>query len=246
MFYSRIKGIPHVIAQQEADKLMEQLQLTQYRKLRCDRYSGGNRRKLSVAVALLGSPTVVLMDEPTTGMDPLARRHLWKIIQDRVMGLGHSILLTSHSMEECEALCNRIVLLTHGVVRAQGTVQELKQSLGTGYILKVKCQDEKVEEVKNKIEHELRHVQLEESLGNSLTYKVISQSESDGNNSKTLLLSTIFQFLAEQQQNDLVVDYYVTQPSLEQMFLKVVSESMNQSTSYSLPPQQTVVSGSIG
>lgn len=72
--------------------------------------AGGNQRKVSVAVAMLGDPPVLLLDEPSTGMDPAARRALWAAVQ-HAQRAGHTIILTSHTMEECDALCTRIAIL---------------------------------------------------------------------------------------------------------------------------------------
>ena len=77
------------------------MSLTKYADRQSGTYSGGNKRKLSVAIALVGEPSVVLLDEPSTGMDPEARRCLWDVISDSTR--GRTIVLTSHSMEECEA-----------------------------------------------------------------------------------------------------------------------------------------------
>eukprot|EP01026_Neomeris_dumetosa_P057352 TRINITY_DN5277_c0_g1_i2.p1 TRINITY_DN5277_c0_g1~~TRINITY_DN5277_c0_g1_i2.p1 ORF type:complete len:178 (-),score=13.77 TRINITY_DN5277_c0_g1_i2:151-684(-) len=162
---------------------------------------------------------VVLLDEPTTGMDPLARRSLWKIIQERVTGQGHSILLTSHSMEECEALCNRIVLLTQGRVRATGTVQELKQTLGTGYVLKIKTAEGESIGIQEIIAREIPGAKLQEELGSSLTYRINEQS------SEQIKLSNLLKLMRTYVEDNKILDYFISQPSLEQMFLRVVTES---------------------
>ncbi|CAG7663857.1 unnamed protein product, partial [Allacma fusca] len=73
-------------------------------------YSGGNKRKLSTAVAMLGNPSVVFFDEPTTGLDPVARRHVWNAV-NHLRESGTSVVITSHSMEECEALCSRLGIM---------------------------------------------------------------------------------------------------------------------------------------
>ena len=87
--------------------------------------SGGNKRKLSTAIALVGNPPIVLLDEPTTGMDPTTRRHLWDVLTGIVQE-GRSIVLTSHSMEECEALCTRLAIMVNGSFKCLGSIQHLK------------------------------------------------------------------------------------------------------------------------
>ena len=87
--------------------------------------SGGNKRKLSTAIALVGNPSIVLLDEPTTGMDPATRRYLWDVLTGIVQE-GRSIVLTSHSMEECEALCTRLAIMVNGAFKCLGGIQRLK------------------------------------------------------------------------------------------------------------------------
>ena len=84
--------------------LLSILDLSQYQNKKCGVYSGGNKRKLSVALAMIGDPPLLFLDEPSTGMDPGARHALWNSITN-IQGKGTSVILTSHSMEECEALC---------------------------------------------------------------------------------------------------------------------------------------------
>jgi ABC-2 type transport system ATP-binding protein len=106
------------------DELVELMDLGEKRKTRTQELSGGQRQRLSVALALVNDPELVFLDEPTTGMDPAARRALW----DVVLGLkrrGRSVLLTTHYMEEAEVLCERLAIMDHGRILESGTVDEL-------------------------------------------------------------------------------------------------------------------------
>jgi ABC-2 type transport system ATP-binding protein len=106
------------------DELVELMDLGEKRTTRTQDLSGGQRQRLSVALALVNDPELVFLDEPTTGMDPAARRALWDI----VLGLrseGRSILLTTHYMEEAEVLCDRLAIMDHGRILEEGTVEEL-------------------------------------------------------------------------------------------------------------------------
>jgi ABC-2 type transport system ATP-binding protein len=105
-------------------ELVELMDLGEKRTTRTQELSGGQRQRLSVALALVNDPELVFLDEPTTGMDPAARRALWDI----VLGLkaeGRSILLTTHYMEEAEILCDRIAIMDHGRILEEGTVDDL-------------------------------------------------------------------------------------------------------------------------
>jgi ABC-2 type transport system ATP-binding protein len=106
------------------DELVELMDLGEKRTTRTQDLSGGQRQRLSVALALVNDPELVFLDEPTTGMDPAARRSLWDI----VLGLraeGRSVLLTTHYMEEAEILCDRLAIMDHGRILEEGTVDEL-------------------------------------------------------------------------------------------------------------------------
>ena len=106
------------------NELVELMDLGEKRTTRTQDLSGGQRQRLSVALALVNDPELVFLDEPTTGMDPAARRALWDI----VLGLkaaGRSILLTTHYMEEAEILCDRIAIMDHGRILEEGTVEDL-------------------------------------------------------------------------------------------------------------------------
>ncbi|KAL8581035.1 hypothetical protein ACOMHN_012686 [Nucella lapillus] len=93
---------------------------------------GGNRRKLSLAVAMLGDPPLLLLDEPTTGMDPATRRLVWRSILMATQR-GQSVLLTSHSMDECDSLCSRLAIMVNGQLKCIGSPQHLKHKFGDGY-----------------------------------------------------------------------------------------------------------------
>ncbi|KAK9842270.1 hypothetical protein WJX81_003820 [Elliptochloris bilobata] len=136
--YARLRGVPPARLGAAVERLLRRLDLAEYADRACESYSGGNKRKLAVAVALVGEPAVVLLDEPSTGMDPGARHALWRIIRREVASAGRTVVLTSHSMEECEALCSRIGILAAGRLRCLGSVQHLKNRFGAGYVVDFK------------------------------------------------------------------------------------------------------------
>src|ERR1700759_3082574 len=107
------------------------MNLKHYENITAGTYSGGNRRKLSVAIAMIGNPPVVFLDEPSTGMDPEARRFMWNVISristERKLS---SIILTTHSMEEAEALATRMGIMVDGGLKCLGTCQHIKNKFG--------------------------------------------------------------------------------------------------------------------
>lgn len=107
--FARLKGIQSKYEQTLCDSLLKRLDLENYSDKPVGSLSLGNKRKLSTALALVGNPTTLLLDEPTSGQDPVSRRRLWEEIINLTRFKNRSVLLTSHSMEECEALCTRLV-----------------------------------------------------------------------------------------------------------------------------------------
>lgn len=132
--YARIKGIKEKDIKRVVNAKIAEMGLTEYADRYAGTYSGGNKRKLSVAIAMIGEPSIVFLDEPSTGMDPVARRFMWDVISDIVTKREKcSLILTTHSMEECEALCTRIGIMVGGVMRCLGSAQRLRSKYGKGY-----------------------------------------------------------------------------------------------------------------
>jgi ABC-2 type transport system ATP-binding protein len=111
-------------AARPTNELVEMLGLGERRNARTKELSGGQRQRLMVALALVNDPELVFLDEPTTGLDPAARRALWDLIRD-LKARGRSVLLTTHYMEEAEILCDRLAIMDHGRILEMGTVDEL-------------------------------------------------------------------------------------------------------------------------
>ncbi|HTW81336.1 MAG TPA: ABC transporter ATP-binding protein [Terracidiphilus sp.] len=104
-------------------------QLEEKRRSRIGGLSGGQKQRLAMATALVGDPELLFLDEPTTGLDPQARRHLWDLV-DNLKQSGRTIILTTHYMEEAERLCDRVAIMDHGKVIALGTPKELIATVG--------------------------------------------------------------------------------------------------------------------
>ena len=146
--YASIKGIPEHLRARMVEKQLVEMNLKQYENIPAGTYSGGNKRKLSVAIAMIGNPAVVFLDEPSTGMDPEARRFMWNVIsrisRERKQS---SIILTTHSMEEAEALATKMGIMVSGNLKCLGTSQHIKNKFGGGYEIEVKLELPSKEEV---------------------------------------------------------------------------------------------------
>jgi ATP-binding cassette subfamily A (ABC1) protein 3 len=137
--YAHIKGIPKDKVQEQVEYMLQNMDLSQYRDVLAGTYSGGNKRKLSVAMALIGNPSVVFLDEPSAGMDPEARKKMWKIL-GRIKKQKSAVILTTHSMEEAEALCDRMTIMVRGRLKCIGTSTWIKNKFGDGYEIEVKVE----------------------------------------------------------------------------------------------------------
>uniref|UniRef100_A0A3P9BGS5 P-type phospholipid transporter n=1 Tax=Maylandia zebra TaxID=106582 RepID=A0A3P9BGS5_9CICH len=214
--YAILRGVPEKEVCDVAEWGIRKLSLVKYADKAAGSYSGGNMRKLSTSMALIGAPPVVFLDEPTTGMDPKARRALWNCIHS-VIKEGRSVVLTSHSMEECEALCTRMAIMVNGRFRCLGSVQHLKNRFGDGYtiILRVAGPNPDLLPVMKFIESELSGSTLKEKHRNMLQYQLPSSLTS---------LAHIFSILAKNKETLRIEDYSVTQTTLDQVFVNFAKD----------------------
>ncbi|KAF0694859.1 Aste57867_14286 [Aphanomyces stellatus] len=137
--FGAIKGVPAAARPEAVRAKMEQLNLLDFEDKLAGSLSGGNKRKLSVAIAMIGAPEIIFLDEPSTGMDPVSRRFMWDVIADiSTQSKESTILLTTHSMEECEALCTRVGIMVGGALRCLGSIQHLKNRFGDGLMMHIK------------------------------------------------------------------------------------------------------------
>lgn len=136
--------------------------------------SGGQRQKLALAIALLNKPRLLILDEPTTGLDPTARREIWTILRSLKKIQGTSMILTTHYMEEAENLCDRIVIIDKGKVLAQGTLEELISASNTSEIIQFRVLDRNLFPDFSKYA-DVREIQWEDSI-NQVTMHVVNTS----------------------------------------------------------------------
>ncbi|XP_072275957.1 retinal-specific phospholipid-transporting ATPase ABCA4 isoform X2 [Pyxicephalus adspersus] len=216
--YGRLRGVPEEEVDMVADWGIEKLGLRKYADQPAGTYSGGNKRKLSTAIALIGCPPVVLLDEPTTGMDPQSRRFLWNSIVG-IIKEGRAVVLTSHSMEECEALCTRLAIMVKGTFKCLGTIQHLKFKFGDGYIVTMKVKAQKLGEVPDMgpvekfIQTNFPGSLQREKHYNMLQYQISSSS-----------LARIFQLLISNKDSLNIEEYSVSQTTLDQVFVNFAKQ----------------------
>ena len=137
LYFGIIKGIGDVELEAVVKAYMIALNIKKYENKLIQHLSGGNRRKVSLAVALLGCPPTVYLDEPSTGLDPVASRLMWRLLSKISATKSNAIVLTTHNMLECEAVCTRIGVMKTGQLVCLGDSQHLRSVHGTGFLLEV-------------------------------------------------------------------------------------------------------------
>ncbi|XP_072932013.1 phospholipid-transporting ATPase ABCA3-like [Epargyreus clarus] len=210
-----LRGIPSREGKRRATELARMLGFEKHFNKRVNECSGGTKRKLSTALALLGDSPLIFLDEPTTGMDPASKRLVWACLQ-RALAAGRSVVLTSHSMEECEALCSRLTVMVRGRFYCLGPLQHLKNKFSQGYTLMVKCKagptrDTELASLNQYVLKNFKDAKLIETyLGISTYYLKDTDTP----------WWRVFHIMEESRSQFLMEDYSVSQTTLEQVFLR--------------------------
>eukprot|EP01116_Phalansterium_solitarium_P022121 TRINITY_DN7190_c0_g1_i2.p1 TRINITY_DN7190_c0_g1~~TRINITY_DN7190_c0_g1_i2.p1 ORF type:complete len:897 (+),score=282.55 TRINITY_DN7190_c0_g1_i2:304-2994(+) len=211
----------------ELDSLLNDVRLLSVADQHAGTFSGGMKRRLSVAISTVGNPKIIFMDEPTTGMDPQNRRYVWELLQrikqDKV------IVLTTHSMEEADALGEKIGIMAEGQLRGIGNSLHLKQKFGSGYRLSFIADITRIDELKALLKEKLPSAKLEEENAGSLVYSIRSLESND--------TRTFFYYLQSTQLDGSspVRDWGMQNTTLEDVFMAVAHQSAKP------PPASTVV-----
>ena len=148
--YARYFGIPRAVARRRADELLDFVQLTERANSKVDPLSGGMKRRLTIARALVNEPEVVLLDEPTTGLDPQARHLVWERLF-RLKQQGVTQVLTTHYMDEAEQLCDRLVVMDNGRIVAEGSPRALIERYSTREVVELRFHAETQETYAEKL-----------------------------------------------------------------------------------------------
>ncbi|KAK4449270.1 putative ABC transporter [Podospora aff. communis PSN243] len=231
-FYARIHGVKGKAAvRSNAEIAMARVGLTEHADKQAAKLSGGNRRKLSLAIALMGDPAVLILDEPSSAMDAAAKRKMWKVLAEEIAP-GRSVLLTTHSMEEADALATRAAILS-GKLLAVGTTQTLRERYSNLYhvdlVLKSAPHSSKEEtaSVEDWVRQSFPDASFEGvNVGGQIKFVVpVESAVAEQAGKKGTGVGRVIEVLEKHKEELGLQDYSIGAPTLERVFLSVVRDN---------------------
>uniref|UniRef100_A0A673MTL3 ATP-binding cassette sub-family A member 5-like n=1 Tax=Sinocyclocheilus rhinocerous TaxID=307959 RepID=A0A673MTL3_9TELE len=223
--YAAIKGlcqrdIPNIIK-----RVVNALELKDHLYKQAKNLSAGLKRKLCFALSMLGNPQIVLLDEPSTGMDPKSKQRMWRAIRAAFKNKQRGALLTTHYMEEAEAVCDRVAIMVSGQLRCIGSIQHLKGKFGRGYSLEINLREEltglqQVALLHKEILKIFPHAARQDSFATLMVYKIPMEDVKS--------LAKSFAQLESAKQNFNFEEYNFSQSTFEQVFMEFAKEQENE------------------
>jgi ABC-2 type transport system ATP-binding protein len=204
-------GIPREISKKRASDLLTLVELVAFKDKKVQTYSGGMRRRLELACGLINRPKVLFLDEPTLGLDVQTRAATWNYVRMLKKEFGMTLFMTTHYLEEADALCDRIAIIDHGKIVVVGTPEELKESLGGDIITLSIKQDVDITHLVKKIER-VKEVKKENGM-----YMIKSES---GEITAPLIIEAL------RKEGYVVTKLSLTKPTLNEVYLQYTGKSM--------------------
>jgi ABC-2 type transport system ATP-binding protein len=204
-------GIPRKVSKKRASELLKLVELTAFKDKKVQTYSGGMRRRLELACGLINRPKVLFLDEPTLGLDVQTRAATWNYIKMLKKEFGMTLFMTTHYLEEADALCDRIAIIDHGKIIVVGSPTELKDSLGGDIITVAIKEDVDITELVKKINH-VKEVKKENG-----SYRIKSEN---GEITAPLIIESL------RKGGHVVTRLSLTKPTLNEVYLQYTGKSM--------------------
>uniref|UniRef100_A0A8D0P605 Cholesterol transporter ABCA5 n=1 Tax=Sus scrofa TaxID=9823 RepID=A0A8D0P605_PIG len=225
--YGAVKGMSAGDMKEVINRITNALDLKEHLQKTVKKLPTGIKRKLCFALSMLGNPPITLLDEPSTGMDPKAKQHMWRAIRTAFKNRKRAAILTTHYMEEAEAVCDRVAIMVSGQLRCIGTVQHLKSKFGKGYFLEIKLKDcienLEVDRLQREIQYIFPNANRQESFSSILAYKIPKEDVQS--------LSRSFSKLEEAKHTFAIEEYSFSQATLEQVFVELTKEQEEEDNS---------------
>jgi ABC-2 type transport system ATP-binding protein len=204
-------GIPRGAAKERAIDLLKLVELTDFKDKKVQTFSGGMRRRLELACGLINRPRVLFLDEPTLGLDVQTRAATWNYIRKLKEQYGMTLFMTTHYLEEADALCDRVAIIDHGKIIVVGTPEDLKRSLGGDVITLGIREDIDVSELIGKVEH-VKDVKKEDG-----SYRIKAEN---GEVTAPCIIETL------RQKGYTVTKLSLTEPTLNEVYLEYTGRSL--------------------
>jgi len=211
-FWGRMYGITGQLLKDRISEVLEIVGLTDRAKDRIETYSGGMKRRINIAAGMLHRPKILLMDEPTVGIDPQSRNHILETVQ-KLNKDGMTIVYTSHYMEEVEAICERVGIIDHGKIMAIGTIDKLKKLVGSEEAINIQ-----VENVSEETIDQLGAIELVDRINRSDGQIQVLSKDSEQ------ILAKVISILNQAGAHVTAVE--VMEPNLESVFLHLTGKSL--------------------
>jgi len=219
--FAEIKGIPKNQIENEIKSGLQDVNLAKFGDVWAGTFSGGMKRRLSMAIAGIGDPKIIFLDEPTTGMDPKNRRQVWELIKN--LKKNRVVILTTHAMEEADALSDRIAVIVDGQFKCIGNSLFLKNNFGEGYRLTVIADPENASTVKQLMRQKIPSAKVIDESGGSLMFSIPSI--------KIKELQAFFRVIENKDSDEvanrlreLTHDWGLSNTTLEEVFMKVTGK----------------------
>uniref|UniRef100_A0A671XXF8 Cholesterol transporter ABCA5 n=1 Tax=Sparus aurata TaxID=8175 RepID=A0A671XXF8_SPAAU len=223
--YAAIKGLRGQDVPGIIKRVVNALELKDHLNKQAKTLSAGLKRKLCFALSMIGNPQIVLLDEPSSGMDPKSKQRMWRAIRAAFKNRQRGAILTTHYMEEAEAVCDRVAIMVSGQLRCIGSIQHLKGKYGRGYSLEVKLREEltglqQVALLHKEILRIFPHAARQESFATLMVYKIPMEDVKS--------LAKAFSQLESAKQSFNFEEYNFSQSTLEQVFMEFAKEQENE------------------
>lgn len=208
---SDMYGIPRSIAKERAEELLKLVELTDFKDKKVQTFSGGMRRRLELACGLINRPRVLFLDEPTLGLDVQTRTATWDYIRKLKKEYGMTLFMTTHYLEEADALCDRVAIIDHGKIVVVGPPEELKQALGGDSITLAIKENEDVSDLIRRVAH------VKEVRKDNETYRIKAELGE-------ITTPLIIEALRKEGYN--VTKLSLTEPTLNEVYLEYTGRSL--------------------
>ncbi len=216
IFYSNLYGLTGRKAKGKARDLIKKVGLEEYADKPVKTYSGGMKKRLNLATALVNDPRVLILDEPTTGLDPNIRREVWQLL-DEIKRSDRTIMISTHYMEEAEALSDRVAIMDAGKIIAEGKPEDLKRAYAPKVVISVKLAEA---ESPHKALKALRNrLNLEDAIANESSLRIYAED------SDTILSSVAFELF---KAGIKLISIRVDKPTLEDVFLRLTGRRISE------------------